>query len=323
MSGENNQIGFSHLPVLYQEIIEALRPVSGGFYVDCTVGAGGHAKGILTASSPDGLLLGFDLDPNAIGLAKHTLSEFGNRVILIQDSYTNLEDRVEELGWGLVDGIVLDLGASSMQFDMPERGFSFLFDAPLDMRFDPSQETTAADLVNELSLEELASVLYSYGEEKHAKRIAQEIVKSRPITTTGELAEVVVRATKASRKRKMKKGYKREIHPATRTFQALRIAVNNELRSLQDVLPQAVNVLKPGGRLAVISFHSLEDRIVKQFSRRESKDCICPPEQLICTCDHKASIKVINRKPIRPSIEEVRKNVRSRSAKLRIVEKLP
>jgi 16S rRNA (cytosine1402-N4)-methyltransferase len=212
-----------------------------------------------------------------------------------------------------VDGIIIDLGVSSMQLDQPERGFSFLTDAPLDMRFDPGNPITAADLVNQLSTNELADLLYRYGEERQARRIARHIVQARPIKTTGELSRIIAGAVR---------GERQGIHPATRSFQALRIEVNQELAGLENVLPQAVNALNAGGRLAVISFHSLEDRIVKQYFRRESRDCICPPRQPICTCGHRASIKEINRKPVEPRQEEILQNPRSRSAKLRVVEKL-
>jgi len=200
-----------------------------------------------------------------------------------------------------------------MQIDTPSRGFSFQSEGPLDMRFDPSQPTTAADLVNQLPEDELARILWEYGEEPHSRRIARGIVQSRPINTTRQLAEVVQKHSRGERGR---------IHPATRTFQALRIAVNEELQALTETLPQAVEALAPGGRLAVISFHSLEDRIVKQFFRRESRDCICPPDQPVCTCGHKASIVEITRKPIEATPEEVQFNPRSRSARLRVAEKI-
>ncbi|TLN21552.1 16S rRNA (cytosine(1402)-N(4))-methyltransferase RsmH, partial [bacterium] len=278
-----------HLPVLYQEIIHALNPHSPGRYVDATVGAGGHAWGILHASAPGGLLLGLDLDPQALEIASRRLSAFESRVTLRHASYTTLQQQLAELGWGAVDGIVIDLGVSSMQIDTPERGFSFLADGPLDMRFSPDQPTSAADLVNTLPENELADLIYRYGEERTSRRIAWAIVQARPLRTTAELAEVIVRASGGRRGR---------IHPATRTFQALRIAVNGELQSIEEFLPRAVEALAPGGRLAVISFHSLEDRIVKQYFRQESRDCICPPDQLVCTCGHKASVIDVTRHPI-------------------------
>ena len=302
-----------HLSVLYQEIITALKPAAHGRYVDATVGAGGHAWGILDASSPDGQLLGLDIDPDALAIASQRLSSFQDRVHLVHSSYTSLSGVLLAIGWDFVDGIVIDLGVSSMQIDTPQRGFSFLKEGPLDMRFDPSQPVSASDIVNRYPEAEIADILYEYGEERRSRQIARAIVQARPIKSTLELAKVIQRAAgKSSGK----------IHPATRSFQALRIAVNQELQSLEDFLPQGVEALRPGGRMAVIAFHSLEDRIVKHYFRRESKDCICPPEQPECTCGHKASIKEINRHPIEAGEEEKQNNPRARSARLRIIEKL-
>ncbi len=301
-----------HQPVLYHEIILALQPKNGGRYVDGTVGAGGHARGILEASAPGGRLLGLDVDPQALALARETLAPYGERVCLAQASYVSLPEQLAKLGWQTVDGIVLDLGLSSMQLDTPGRGFSFLHDAPLDMRFDPHSALTAADLVNELPEDELADLLYRYGEEPAARRIAHAIVGARPLRTTLELASVI-EALLPRRGR---------IHPATQTFQALRIAVNAELEQVEAALPQAVASLRSGGRLAVISFHSLEDRLVKEYFRRESRNCLCPPRQPICTCGHRATLKEVNRKPLTPGVDEISANPRARSAKLRIAEKL-
>lgn len=302
-----------HQPVLYNEIIHALQPQSSNSYVDGTLGAGGHARGILEASFPDGRLLGMDVDPQALAVAQERLAEFGSRAVIIQASYTTLSEQLDELGWDKVDGILLDLGLSSMQVDTPERGFSFKADAPLDMRFDPRNPATAADLVNYLPEKELADLIYQYGEERRSRQIARAIVKARPIETTQELAQLVARAVRGGRQ---------DIHPATKTFQALRIAVNQELESLETVLPQAVASLNPGGRLAVIAFHSLEDRIVKQFFRQESRDCICPPRQPVCTCNHQATIREITRRPIMPQDKEIQENPRARSARLRVAEKI-
>ncbi len=266
-----------------------------------------------------------DLDPHALDLARQRLDEFAGRVTLVQASYTTLLEHVLRLGWGTkeqpfqVNGIVIDLGVSSMQLDMPERGFSFQAEGPLDMRFDPNQPLTAADVVNHWSEHDLADLIWRYGEEQQSRKIARAIAQARPVQTTRQLAEVIARAYRGSSKGQSRAG---RIHPATRTFQALRIAVNEELRSLETVLPQAVEVLAPGGRLAVISFHSLEDRMVKQYFRRESRDCICPPEQPICTCGHKATIREVNRHPIEAAPEEVEANPRARSARLRVVEKI-
>jgi 16S rRNA (cytosine1402-N4)-methyltransferase len=300
-----------HYPVLYHEIIHALQPKSPGIYVDGTVGAGGHARGILEACAPDGRLLGIDIDPQALMLARENLAPYGQRAHLAQASYSALTDLLQDLGWGPIDGLVLDLGLSSMQLDAPERGFSFQHDAPLDMRFDQNIPTRAADLVNLLRQDELADLIYRYGEERFSRQIAKAIVKARPIRTTGQLVTVIETAKPA----------RRRIHPATQTFQALRIEVNKELDHLKEVLPQAVANLKTGGRMAVISFHSLEDRIIKEFFRRENLDCLCPPKQPICTCGHKATLKEVTKKPIAPGKEEIKTNPRARSAKLRIAEK--
>jgi 16S rRNA (cytosine1402-N4)-methyltransferase len=330
-------VASGHSPVLYQVVLQALRPKPGGRYVDGTLGAGGHAWGILQASSPDGLLLGMDVDPQALALAQARLAEFGPRATIVRASYATVSRQLAESGWIAVDGIILDVGVSSMQLDTPERGFSFQADARLDMRFDPSNPTSAADLVNELDEKELADLIYRYGEDPSARRIARAILKNRPIQTTQQLAGVIteavgkyeVRPSGQGRQRRSQSVapgegsfHKKPLHPATRTFQALRIAVNHELETLETFLPQAVMALAPGGRLAVISFHSLEDRIVKQFFRRESQDCICPPRQPVCTCGHRAVLNVITHKPIHPQAEEVRLNPRSRSARLRIAEKL-
>ncbi len=302
-----------HVPVLYQDIIHALQPRRKGRYVDGTVGAGGHAEGVLRASAPDGLLLGLDVDPQALALARERLAPFGARVILRRASYALLREQLAAVGWEAVDGVLLDLGVSSMQVDTPERGFSFRQDGPLDMRFDPRRPRTAADLVNTLPEAELADLLWRYGEERRARQVARAIVQARPLHTTRQLAEVVARVTRSGR---------RGMHPATRTFQALRIAVNGELEALEQALPQAVAALRPGGRLAVIAFHSLEDRLVKRFLQRESRDCLCPPEQVVCTCGHRASVRLLTRKPLTASPEEVARNPRARSARLRVAEKL-
>ncbi len=301
-----------HRSVLYHEIILALQPRSPGRYIDATVGAGGHAWGILNAASPEGRLLGLDVDPQALSLASQRLAEFGDRAILVQASYTTLLEQIHHLDWNTVEGIVIDLGVSSMQLDTAERGFSFQSQGPLDMRFDPTQPLQAEDLVNQWSERDLADILWRYGEEQQSRRIARAIVQARPLHTTRELAELIAQSIG---------GRRGHIHPATRTFQALRIAVNQELQALETFLPKAVEALAPGGRLAVISFHSLEDRIVKQYFRRESRDCICPPEQPVCTCGHIASLKEVNRRPIQPDEEEMQSNPRARSAKLRVIEK--
>lgn len=280
--------------------------------MDGTVGAGGHAAGILEASHPGGLLLGLDVDPHALALARQKLAPFGERTWLKKASYTRLLEEMALLGWETVDGILLDLGASSMQFDTPERGFSFLADGPLDMRFDPDAPLTAAKIVNTWPEPELADLIHRYGEEPAARRIARAIVRARPLGRTGDLAALIERSL----------GRRGPHHPATRTFQALRIAVNGELEAVEQALPRAVQALAQGGRLAVIAFHSLEDRLVKEYFRRESRDCLCPPRQPVCTCGHKASLKEVNRRPIVPTEDEIERNPRARSARLRVAEKI-
>ena len=301
-----------HTPVLYQEIIHALQPKSSGCYIDGTIGAGGHARGILEACTPDGRLLGFDLDSQALALARETLAPYGTRVVLMQASYCSLTESMQQLGWEAVDGIVIDLGVSSMQLDTPERGFSFQVDAPLDMRFNRQTGLTAAQLINTTPEAELADLLFKYGEEPRARRIAKMIVQARPVRTTLQLAELAKKAYP---------GHSR-VHPATRIFQAIRIAVNDELTVLEQALPRAMQALRPGGRLAVISFHSLEDRIVKDFFRHESKDWINPPYEKIYEVERHATLKEISRKPITPGADEIRTNPRARSAKLRVAERL-
>jgi 16S rRNA (cytosine1402-N4)-methyltransferase len=267
---------------------------------------------LLTESEPGGRLLGLDVDPQALALARQKLAPFGERAWLKRAPYTSLPEQLAELGWDSVDGILLDLGASSMQFDNPGRGFSILSDGPLDMRFDPSNPLTAAEIVNTWAEADLADIIFRYGEEPASRSITRAILAARPIDSTRQLAGVIEQVRHRHGPH----------HPATQTFQALRIVVNNELESVENVLPMAVQALNPGGRLAVISFHSLEDRLVKEFIRRESKDCICPPTQPVCTCGHKASIKEITRRPVIPSEAETSQNSRSRSAKLRVAEKI-
>jgi 16S rRNA (cytosine1402-N4)-methyltransferase len=305
----------AHVPVLLQPVLNGLNVAAkpDGLYLDGTVGAGGHASVILEVA-PQARLLGFDRDPRSLSIARDTLSRFGDRVTLVHANYNTMGTVAPQHGFTHVDGILLDLGISSMHVDEAERGFAFRTDGPLDMRFDPtSDEPTAADLVNTLDADELADIIYQYGEERDSRRIARAILAARPLHTTRQLAEVIEKAHRGPREK---------IHPATRTFQALRLAVNDELGALEQALPQAISLLRPSGRLAVISFHSLEDRIVKQYFRNESTDCLCPPQQPICTCGHQASVRLVNRKPIVADDAEIAANPRSRSAKLRVVEKL-
>ncbi len=307
-----------HVPVLFQEVLAGLRVRPGGRYIDATVGGGGHAAGILAALSSDGYLLGLDRDPVAVETARARLAADNARarIVLVHSSFGYLEKVARDNGCVPADGVLFDLGLSSLQLADSGRGFAFATDGPLDMRFDPAKGgDTAADLVNYLSVEELTALLFRYGEEKQARRIAEAMVDARPLYTTGELAALVKQAVGGGRRH-------RRIHPATQTFQALRIAVNDELGVLEAALPQAVEILAPGGRLAVISFHSLEDRLVKRFLRRESRDCVCPPELPACVCDHRAMLRLIARKPIRPATDEVAANSRARSALLRVAERL-
>ena len=303
----------THKPVLYQEIIHALQPRSGGRYVDGTLGAGGHARGILEACSPDGLLLGLDVDPQALALARETLAPYEKRIRLVQASHITLSEQLIAAKWDSIDGIVLDLGASSMQFDNAERGFSFMQDGPLDMRFGPQALMSAEEIVNTFDERELADIIYRYGEDRDSRKIAKSIVMNRPLRTTRELVAVIEKASP-------RRGDK--LHPATQTFQALRIAVNDELTAVEKTLPQAVAALRSGGRCAVISFHSLEDRIVKEYFREQSKDLINPPYEQIYEVERKAIVQLVNKKPILPSEEEIKENPRARSSKLRVIEKL-
>ena len=302
----------AHIPVLVEEVITALDVQPGGRYVDCTVGGGGHAAEILERSSPGGQLLGIDADPGAINRARAALSKYGKAALLINDDFARLEAISNEIGFRPVHGILFDLGLSSLQLGNMSRGFSFQYDAPLDMRFSPYQELTAATIVNTYPEKEIARIIELYGEERRSRDIARSIVAHRPLASTLELASAVQQAV----------GARRRIHPATRTFQALRIAVNKELDRLREALDQATTILGPGGRLVVISFHSLEDRLVKAYLRRESRDCICPPGTPECICEHKAVLKLVTRRVVTPSAAEVHANPRSRSAKMRVAERI-
>jgi 16S rRNA (cytosine1402-N4)-methyltransferase len=302
-----------HVPVLLDETIAGLQPQRGGYFVDCTVGLGGHAAAILERISPSGRLLGIDADPEALRICEDKLGDYGEAVTLVNENFTNLEAMCERYRFRPVDGILFDLGVSSLQLDTAERGFSFHLDAPLDMRFDSGQGLTASDIVNSYSEQELAKLIHEYGEERHSRRIARYIVQNRPIVTTVEFAQLVERASR---------GQRAKIHPATRTFMALRIAVNSELQNLELALKQTINLLRPGGRLTVISYHSLEDRIAKQFMRDAASSCLCPPGTATCRCGHEPTLKLISRKVIKPTSLETESNPRSRSAKLRVAERL-
>ena len=315
-----------HVPVMLEEALKFLQPKPGGQYVDGTLGGGGHTEAILERSAPDGRVLGIDADAQALERVKQRLSELvsNGRLVLVHGNFAELARIVNEAGFVSISGVLLDLGFSSLQMDEPERGFSFSADGPLDMRMDQSKGMSAAELVNSASEQELADIFWRYGEERRSRSIARRIVRERArvaITRTSQLARL------ASAGIPYKKG---SIHPATRVFQALRIAVNAELEHLESTLPQILDVLSAGnrektsgnggGRMVIIAFHSLEDRLVKEFMRREARDCICPPGTPICICGHKARLRILTPKPVTPSDTEVMANPRARSAKLRAAE---
>jgi 16S rRNA (cytosine1402-N4)-methyltransferase len=302
-----------HKPVLTREVLEGLDVAPGKNYIDCTLGLGGHAQAILSSAYPGGRLLGIDADPEAALIARDNLYEYSDNVTIVNDNFTNLEEICDEYDFTDVDGILFDLGISSLQLDTPERGFSFQSDAELDMRFSPEQVLTAMDLVNILPEQKLAQLLEEYGEERRARRIARAIVANRPVNSTRKLALLIEQVFK---------GERGHIHPATKTFLALRIVVNHELENLRSALEQSIKLLNKNGRLVVLSYHSLEDRIVKQFMKRESSGCICPPETPVCVCGHVPTLNLITKKVVTPSIEEIKNNPRSRSAKLRVAEKV-
>ena len=303
----------THTPVLLNEIVEALQVKPGKRYIDCTLGLGGHARAILEKTAPSGQLLGIDTDPEAIRIARTKLSQYSGATILVNDNFANIENICRENNFLPVDGILFDLGISSAQLDNAVRGFSFQHDAQPDMRFSPNQVLTATDLINILPEDRLAQLIYEYGEERQSRQIARLIIKNRPVVSTVDLAEIIQQAVG---------GRQHKIHPATKTFQALRIAVNHELENLETALKQTTNCLNRRGRLVVVSYHSLEDRIVKQFMKRETMACLCPPQTPVCNCGHVPSFKLISKKIITPSPGEIERNHRSRSAKLRVAERL-
>lgn len=308
---------FAHKSVLLKETIEALNVREGKIYLDGTLGGAGHSLEILKKLDGSGLLIGIDQDKEALEVAKNRLSDFEN-VKFFNLNYVDFEKALDELGIDKIDGVLLDIGVSSYQFDNPKRGFSYRFDAPLDMRMDLDLEISAKDIVNTYTESEIARIIKDYGEEKWAARIAKFIVDERrekSIETTFELVEIIKKAIPAGARRNGP-------HPAKRTFQALRIEVNKELDVLKDSIERFVSRLNPGGRIAIITFHSLEDRIVKNAFKYLEKDCICPPSSPICTCDKKKEIKIITRKPITATEYELKENNRSHSAKLRVAEKL-
>jgi 16S rRNA (cytosine1402-N4)-methyltransferase len=348
MSQTDDEIRYSHEPVLLNEVLEWFRPERGGTFVDCTLGLGGHTEAIL-AATPETRVIGLDQDAKALALAQKRLEKFADRFQAVHTNFKNLSEALRDSGIAQVQGVLADIGVSSLQFDNAERGFSFATDAPLDMRMDETQGETAADLANHLSETELADLIFEYGEERGARKIARRIVKERqqrPIETTKQLADIAIRALNIPGRWR--------IHPATRTFQAFRIAVNDELNTLEQFIPEAISALASGGRLAIISFHSLEDRIVKRAFQRESGQCLCegkirvsrpesykrlrtaqkfnqPIEALnlkisddvICdTCGARLRINPLTRKPVRPNDLEIARNFRSRSALLRVCERI-
>jgi 16S rRNA (cytosine1402-N4)-methyltransferase len=298
----------AHIPVMLQKVIEVLQPRKGESYLDATAGYGGHAAAVLALTGPEAPAILVDRDAEA---ARALARRFGERARVLRESYAEAAQRLGEDGT-MVDLILMDLGVSSPQFDVPERGFSFAHDGPLDMRMNRSASLTAADIVNKWPEAELARVLREYGEEPKARAVARSIARARPFGTTTGLAKVVRRSALGGG----------DIDAATRTFQALRIAVNDELAELERALPRLTRMLNPGGRIAVISFHSLEDRIVKRWFDFESRDCVCPPKQPVCTCGHVASVFKINSKPLTADQKEIANNPRARSAKLRAAEKI-
>ncbi|MEE0450724.1 16S rRNA (cytosine(1402)-N(4))-methyltransferase RsmH [Peptacetobacter sp.] len=308
---------FNHVSVLLNECIDNLNIKPDGVYVDCTMGGAGHSKEIVKRLSSDGLFIGFDQDKNAIATAKERLAEYSDRVKFVHSNFENIKEELEKIGVHKIDGVLADLGVSSHQLDEADRGFSYMQDAPLDMRMDVRKDFSAYNVVNEYTEEELAKIIKYYGEDNWAKRIAKFIVEGRaekPIETTGELVDIIKKAIP-------KKARIDGPHPAKRTFQAIRIEVNNELGVITKMIDDACSIMNQGGRICIITFHSLEDRIVKNEFKYLSLDCICPPEMPFCQCDKVSEVKVITRKPILPSAEEIEMNPRSRSAKLRVAEK--
>jgi 16S rRNA (cytosine1402-N4)-methyltransferase len=307
-----------HTPVMLEKVLQSLRCKPGGIYVDGTLGGGGHARAILENTAPDGLLIGIDRDDDALLESEKRLQPFGQRKILIKGNFADIGEILTNLNIRKVDGILLDLGVSSHQLDTADRGFSFSLDAPLDMRMDQSSRYSAYDLVNLSPEKELRQVIRDYGEEPMAGRIARAISAKRasaPIRTTIELADVVCRAVR-------RQGVRKKVHPATRTFQAIRIAVNQELSNLPTAIDAGIDQLGQGGRFSIISFHSLEDRIVKETFRSWEGRCQCPPGLPVCQCQREAKLRVLTRKPLRPEADESETNPRARSARLRTAEKI-
>lgn len=310
---ENSEV--YHIPVLYNETIDNLVINPDGIYIDCTLGGGGHSEGILKKLSDKGRLVAIDQDEQAIAFSKKRLEKYSSKLTIVKNNFSNIDIVAYSSGVDKADGILMDIGVSSTQLDEAERGFSYRFDAPLDMRMDKSSKFSAYNLVNEYSEEEISKLIYEYGEERHARKIARYIVEARkikPIATTFELSDIVKRAAGPSKNK----------HPAKKTFQAIRIAVNRELDVLIEAIDKAVALLKKGGRLGIITFHSLEDRIVKQRFKELEKGCTCPPDIPMCICGKKPLLKIITKKPLTAEKAELEDNNRAHSAKLRIVERV-
>lgn len=304
-----------HIPVLYKETLETLVTDRDGIYLDCTLGGGGHTEGLLKATSEKGRVISIDQDQQAIDFAKERLKKYGNRWQVFKNNFENLDMVVYMAGVDKVNGILMDIGVSSTQLDDPERGFSYRYDTRLDMRMNKSNPLSAYEVVNEYEEEKLAKIIYEYGEERYSRRIARIICERRqekPIETTGDLVEIIKKAYPS----------RAEKHPAKKTFQAIRIEVNRELEVLEKAITKALEALKPGGRLAIITFHSLEDRIVKNMFKELATGCKCPPELPICVCNEKPKVKLVTRKPIIPGEEELKYNNRAHSSKLRVIEKI-
>jgi len=311
---------YTHQPVMLEQVLELLAPAPGGHYLDGTLGLGGHSLEILKACGGECSILGMDMDQEALELAAENLKEYQDRVHLVQDAFHHFQEHAHELQWPGLDGALLDLGMSSLQLDKKEKGFSFIHDGPLDMRMGQAQGfPPASSLVQNASFSRLKQIIFELGEEPMAPRIARAIIQARekkPINTTLELARIVEQAYPAQRRRAARN------HPATKTFQALRMATNKELESLQEFLEKIPTWLRPGARLVVISFHSLEDRIVKQYLRKQASDCICPPRSPVCSCSHRKTLDILTKKPRTASEKEISRNPRSRSAKLRAAQRV-
>ncbi len=306
-------IDIQHIPVMVPEVLKYLKVSAVGRYIDCTLGEGGHTKSILEASNPGGEVLGIDADHEAIEVSKNRLERYGERFIFENSNFKNIKKIAMKSNFVPCHGILFDLGVSSLQLDKESRGFSFRRKAPLDMRFSINQTLTAEEVLNTFSESEISDILYQYGEERQSRKIARLIVENRPLSNADQLSNLIKKNIKQT-------NYK--INPSTKTFQALRIYINEELNSLTQALEQSLEILEVGGRMAVISYHSLEDRIVKNYFKKESKYCICPPNIPECDCGHIPKLKVITKKPVSPSQSEIDANKRSRSAKLRVIERI-